>query len=345
MANKFSLPDLIIDGVDLLRNSNAQNVLSFSGGKDSVAMYLLALEAGIDFVAVCADTGNEHEITMDYVRNFHHQTGGPEVRIIQADFSGDFAHRRAFVANDRRVKKRRVIKRNADGSIQSVSVKPVRFTNKQKRRMLENLYPSGNPFLDLMMIKGRFASTMAAFCTEELKRNQIIWQVHFPVIDEGKIVVSWQGVRAEESPRRAKYPIYDSLGGGIWNYRPIHQLTAVDVFAIAKRHGVDPNPLYKMGMGRVGCMPCVNCKKDELSEIALRFPEHIDRIAEWERIVSLCSRTNNATFFHASKTGGAITGIRGVVEWSKTGRGGRTFDLFKDVADAQVCLSSYGLCD
>ncbi|MCK9394193.1 MAG: phosphoadenosine phosphosulfate reductase family protein [Methylobacter sp.] len=343
--SQFSLPDLSIGGVDLLRSANTQNVLSFSGGKDSVAMYLLAMENDIDFLPVCADTGNEHEITMDYVRDFHRHTGGPEVRIIKADFSGDFAHRRMFIANDRRVKKQRVVKRNEDGSIKNGSVKPVRFTNKQKRRMLENLHPSGNPFLDLMMIKGRFASTKAAFCTERLKRDPIIEQVYFPFIDAGKIVVSWQGVRAEESPRRAKYPIYDSPGGGVWNYRPIHQLTSTDVFSIAKRHGIEPNPLYKMGMGRVGCMPCVNCKKDELSEIALRFPEHIERIAEWEWIVSLCGRNNNATFFHASKTGGSITGINGVAEWSRTGKGGRTFDLFKDTADSASCSSAYGLCD
>lgn len=343
--NRFNLPELVIDGADLLRDANTQNIISFSGGKDSVATYLLALENGIDFIAVCADTGNEHEITMDYVRNFHHQTGGPEVRIIKADLSADFAHRRMFVARDRRVKKRRVVKRDEDGNVKSIKVSPVRFTNKQKRRMLENLYSSGNPFLDLMMIKGRFASNMAAFCTERLKRDQIIEQVHFPIVDGGKIVVSWQGVRAEESARRAKYPIYDSPGGGIWNYRPIHRLTANDVFAIAQKHGVTNNPLYTMGMGRVGCMPCVNCKKDELHEIAARFPEHLERIKDWERRVSLCGRTNNATFFHASKTGGVISGIDSVVEWSRTGKGGKTFDLFKSIADASSCSSAYGLCE
>jgi Lon protease-like protein len=34
-------------------------------------------------------------------------------------------------------------------------------------------------------------------------------------------------------------------------------------------------------MGRVGCMPCINCRKDELREIALRFPETIERIERW----------------------------------------------------------------
>jgi len=37
-------------------------------------------------------------------------------------------------------------------------------------------------------------------------------------------------------------------------------------------------------MGRVGCMPCINSKKEELYEIARRFPEEIERVAAGERL-------------------------------------------------------------
>jgi len=40
--------------------------------------------------------------------------------------------------------------------------------------------------------------------------------------------------------------------------------------------GIKPNPLYSQGMGSSRCMPCINCRKDELREIALRFPEAFD---------------------------------------------------------------------
>ena len=38
----------------------------------------------------------------------------------------------------------------------------LRWSNKAKRRALAVMYPSGNPFLDLCMWKGRFPSRMAA---------------------------------------------------------------------------------------------------------------------------------------------------------------------------------------
>lgn len=53
-----------------------KHVLSYSGGKDSTAMYLLALEQGWDFLPVFADTGNEHEITYDYVNSLAARSGG-----------------------------------------------------------------------------------------------------------------------------------------------------------------------------------------------------------------------------------------------------------------------------
>jgi 3'-phosphoadenosine 5'-phosphosulfate sulfotransferase (PAPS reductase)/FAD synthetase len=50
------------------------------------------------------------------------------------------------------------------------------------------------------------------------------------------------------------------------------------------------NPLYFLGMSRVGCMPCINCRKDELLEISKRFPKYIDIKREWESLVSMASK-------------------------------------------------------
>lgn len=64
-------------------------VVSVSGGKDSTALYLWAIEQfGVDgFKAVMADTGHEHPITIDYAKKLHLVSGGPKVEIVKADFS------------------------------------------------------------------------------------------------------------------------------------------------------------------------------------------------------------------------------------------------------------------
>lgn len=67
-------------------------VVSVSGGKDSTALYCWAIEQfGSDgFRAVFADTGHEHPVTYNYVRNLHIMIGGgggPQVEWVKADFS------------------------------------------------------------------------------------------------------------------------------------------------------------------------------------------------------------------------------------------------------------------
>ncbi|MBD0198835.1 phosphoadenosine phosphosulfate reductase family protein, partial [Acinetobacter baumannii] len=216
------------------------------------------------------------------------------------------------------------------------------WSRKSAIRALKHTNVTGNPFLDLCIWKGRFPSTKARFCSTELKREVILFKLQFPLIDQGYKIISWQGVRADESPDRAKLPISDNIGDGVTNYRPIHKWTASDCFDMHFKHGVEPNPLYKQGMGRVGCMPCIHCNKAELRKIADRFPVEIERIKQWERMVSAASRLGSSTFFHSDKRG---HGINELVEWSKTTRGGKHYDLIPLTEDQSACSSVYGLCE
>lgn len=214
---------------------------------------------------------------------------------------------------------------------------------------LQTLRPTGNPFLDLCIWKGRFPSTKARFCSEELKRNPIIEQVQMPLMEQGAKIISWQGVRADESPSRALLPELDcngsdpETGGELWNYRPILRWTAEQCFDMHRKHGIKHNPLYEQGMGRVGCMPCIHARKDELLEISKRFPEVIKRVAEWERIVSAASKRGSSTF--GVGTDISVASIHAVVEWAKTSRGGRQYDMLRVQNDGPMCSSIYGLCE
>lgn len=88
-------------------------------------------------------------------------------------------------------------------------------------------------------------------------------------------------------------------------------------------------------------------RKAEIREIAQRWPEHVDKLREWERLVGLCSKRGVSTFFPAGTTPGteeARSNIDAVVEWSKTAHGGKQFDLFSEL-EPPSCSSLYGLCE
>jgi 3'-phosphoadenosine 5'-phosphosulfate sulfotransferase (PAPS reductase)/FAD synthetase len=296
-----------------------QNIVSVSGGKDSTALLLLAIERETENLsAVFADTGNEHEITYEYVDYLNREVF--PIRTVKADFTDQIAKKAEFVRNN--------------WINHGVSLEKI-------YRALEVLKPTGNPFLDMCIWKGRMPSSKARFCTEELKRNPIIEQVYFPILSDGDEVYSWQGVRRDESRARADLLEIEAVGGGLFNYRPILDWKAADCFAMHKKHGIKHNPLYQQGMGRVGCMPCINCRKDELHQISQRFPEVIERIAEWEKIVKDAAKRDGATYFPNEKG----DDIHQAVMWSKTTHGGKNLDLIKATEDTTVCSSIYGLCE
>lgn len=317
---------------------STHNIVSISGGKDSTATLLLAiaLEAP-NLRAAFADTGNEHELTLEYL-DYLEQATGVRIERYRANFSEQIAQKRRYI--------------ETHWPNQGIDEKHIEAA-------LAVLQPTGIPFLDLCLWKGRFPSRMAQFCTLELKRNVIIEQIMLPLMDGQDMILSWQGVRRAESLARRHLPECDEVGGGLFNYRPILNWSVEAVFEAHRYMGIQPNPLYRMGMGRVGCMPCINCRKGELREIAARFPEHIDRIEQWEHLVRLASKRGGATFFagaNAKHPSGSIAdlspaeivqiaNIRQAVEWSKTARGGIQYDLLTEMEDLTACSSAYGLCD
>lgn len=322
------------------------NVISVSGGKDSLAQWLLAIKSGAEHIPAFADTGHEHPQTMEYLDYLEKRLG--KILRVNGNFTARIEGKRRFIAEKWPV-----------SLVEECGFTPAR-ADEIIRTALDILHPTGIPFLDLCMWKGRFPSTKARFCTFELKHEPIRLQVVDPIIAAGYQVISWQGVRAQESPARAALANWEEgfdIGPHLAIYRPILHWTHDDVFALARRHGIKPNPLYQQGCSRVGCMPCIHARKSELAEIFSRWPEEIARVAEWERIVAACSRRQNSTFFpstqdpkKAERRIDCITvdshGIETYREWSMTTRGGQQFDLLAEANDHGVCNSIYaGVCE
>lgn len=357
-----------------------RHVISVSGGKDSLATLLIAIKRfGRErILAIFCDTGNENSAVYEYL-NYLELALGIVILRLKADFSEEIAAKRVFVSRDVRTKRvydtvdvfdadgspvwardgfgnmRYKLKKNRGASFCEFIQKQkkiggghkIRWSNKAKRRALAVLHPTGNPFLDLCLWKGRFPSRKAQFCTEELKTAMAV-SYQLGLIDEGYTVISWQGVRRDESLNRRDAKKFERIAPALYAFRPLVDWSALDVFAYCAAENIQPNPLYKQGMSRVGCMPCINVNKAELREIARRFPDEINRIHEWENLVAAASKRQASTFIPApgiKKNQAKQHGIWQIVEWSKTTRGGRQFDLLADVNESTVCASAYGLCE
>lgn len=316
--------------------SKTIHIVSVSGGKDSAVTAHIAIErVGRENVRmIYCDTGNEHPLVYEYL-DYLETRLGVKIDRLAPDFSARVLAKRKFIANDQR-KGRRKGRR-------------IRWTNKAKRRALAVLYPSGNPFLDLCLWKGRFPSRKAQFCTESLKKNvAVAYQVEW--LDQGYQVISWQGVRRDESANRKNAKKAERLAPGMYAFRPLVEWSAEQVFDYHREHKINPNPLYKLGMSRVGCMPCINVNKAELRQIASRFRGEIDRCAAWEYLVSQASKKGFSSFCGNKdsrknrKEIFADLRIESRVKWAKTTRGGRQYDLFGN-AEPPACTSAYGLCE
>lgn len=313
------------------------HVISVSGGKDSTALLVNALKRCPpgSVVPIFCDTGNEHQAVYDYL-GYLEQALDVRITRLRADFTDRFAVRRMWIARDQRTR------RDKKG-------RKVRWSNKAKRRALAALKPSGNPFLDMCMLKGRFPSRKAQFCTEQLKRDMAV-EFQLGLLDQGHRVISWQGVRRDESEARRYAKAFERIGPRMWAFRPLVEWTALDVFGYCAESGIQPNPLYLQGASRVGCMPCINCSKDELRQIDMRWPEHLARISDWEYTVGQCSKRGFSTFFadsHAAKDRRQVFADLNVwrrIEWSKTTRGGKQYDLLGQLDEPNHCASAYGLC-
>lgn len=205
-------------------------VASVSGGKDSTAMALALKRAGIPFVSIFADTGWEHNGTYDHLEEVEAQIG-PVVRVHHLPELDDQLLEMAT-------------------SVEAV---------------MERDRPSA--FVRHCLRKKLFPSRMIRWCTRELKIKPITkWlkeNVDGPVLNT-------IGIRADESARRAKMPPIEKAP---WNdnvtvWRPLLDWTLDDVIAEHHAAGMRPNPLYLDGAHRVGCWPCIMCRKSELAMVS-----------------------------------------------------------------------------
>lgn len=298
-------------------------IVQFSGGKDSLATLIWAIDKyGVDKCeAVFCDTKWEHELTYKHI----------------------------------------------DEVTKKLGVKLVTLTNNKV-----------DGFIGLVKKKKRFPSTKARFCTEHLKTIPAIDYI----LSQTEHLIILQGIRKDESLSRSlmqkqcsyfkyyftpygkdkngkdKYHTYRKKDIIEWRktysddvLRPVFDWTAQQVIDYIIQAGIKPNPLYYMGMGRVGCMPCIMCKHSELKEISKRFPEQIDKVRDAETELKTSIFTNGkipdrfCSKEAVNKKGKTVKypTIDDVVNYVNKDKD--QTDVFEETDNGHSCMSFYGICE
>lgn len=117
-------------------------------------------------------------------------------------------------------------------------------------------------------------------CTSDLKRGPIQREVRRFAKQHGfKTVVNCLGLRAEESPGRAKRAAFhrndrDSNSVLTWyEWLPIHDLLTGDVFETIRGAGQEPHYAYAKGNDRLSCVFCMMASKGDLRNGARHHPQ------------------------------------------------------------------------
>lgn len=111
------------------------------------------------------------------------------------------------------------------------------------------------------------------------------------------------GERAEESPARARYCEFerhraDNRQGRarrlIDHWRPVHRLTATQVWALIERHRVNVHPAYHLGWGRTSCALCIFGNANQFASARVALPQQFARVSDYERQFGVTIKRNVA---------------------------------------------------
>lgn len=126
-------------------------------------------------------------------------------------------------------------------------------------------------------------------CTSDLKRGPIQREVRRYAKANGfKVIVNCLGLRAQESPGRAKRQAFrknesDSNSVLTWyEWLPVHDLKEAEVFSIIGEAGQHPHYAYELGNERLSCVFCIMASRNDLKNGATHHPELLEQYAALE---------------------------------------------------------------
>jgi 3'-phosphoadenosine 5'-phosphosulfate sulfotransferase (PAPS reductase)/FAD synthetase len=257
-------------------------IVAFSGGKDCQAAFLRLLELGVDkskielwHHLVDGREGSvlmDWPITEDYCRKF---ASAFNVPLHFSWRTGGFE--REMLRND-----------TPTASIQFETPSGIIETGGQSNKTGTRLkFPA------------LAASLSVRWCSSYVKVDVAAAAIRNDLRFTNTRTLMITGERRQESAARAKYNNFethrtDARGGKLArhvdHWRPVIEWKEEDVWAIIQRHGVRPHVAYELGWGRTSCLSCIFGNANQWATIRAYFPEHFERIANYEKMFSYTIR-------------------------------------------------------
>jgi len=299
-------------------------LVAYSGGKDSLAALLWTIkESGFkkeNIEAVFCDTGWEHEVTYQHIKETTDKLGVKLVTLRSKKYDG---------LVDLAVKKKRFPSTKARFCTEELKTKP----------MIDYILECNTHVLVVQGIRAdesRSRSLMKKQCT-------YFRYYYEPYGKDKNGKLKYHTYRKKDVMEFRKNYLDDVL-------RPCFEWTGQQVMNYILEAGLKPNPLYYQDAKRVGCFPCIMCSKGEIKAMIEHNPQYIERLKEAEATVG-------RTFFPPDfipqkymkrideKTGKKIPTVENVIRYVTDKNS--NFDLFEDEKkDAnRKCMSFYGICE
>lgn len=154
---------------------------------------------------------------------------------------------------------------------------------------------AGKSFFDMVERRSQtrpdvppWPSSSTRQCTSDLKRDPIQKFIRADMKARGSLLsVNCTGLRAEESPGRAKKSVWrtnknlSAAGREVWDYLPIQSFSTEEVFRIIAAAGQVPHPAYKRNK-RLSCVFCIMGCENDLAHGADERPDLFARYVEIE---------------------------------------------------------------
>jgi len=142
-------------------------------------------------------------------------------------------------------------------------------------------------FLEMVDRRGMFPSKANRQCTSDLKRDPIKKWIRHRWWKREAVIINCMGLRAEESPDRAKKKCLSynaglsKSGREVWDWNPILGWTEHQVYDYLAEREIPVHPVYHH-LKRLSCRVCIFMSKPDLRAVAEHDPEALDQIAMLE---------------------------------------------------------------